>query len=186
MTSCIEPRRHTFSRTQFECMIDHGIFAPEERLELLEGELLTMSPQKSQHATAVTLVGDALRAAFGADVTVRIQLPLILDDASEPEPDVAVVPGQPRAYRDTHPDTALLICEISDTTLQYDRGRKQAAYARAGIPEYWILNLNDPGLDVYRQPSTQGYLEQLHRSAGTQIAPLARPAALVNVSDLLP
>lgn len=167
-------------------MIDKGVFAPGDRVELLEGELLAMSPQKSEHATAVTLVGDALRAAFGAGVTVRLQLPLILDDASEPEPDIAIVPGGPRAYRDAHPDRALLVCEIADTTLHYDRGRKRAAYARADIPEYWILNLNDRVLEVYRQPCDQEYLEALQKNDTAQIAPLARPASFVNISDLLP
>jgi hypothetical protein len=81
-----------------------------------------MAPQKSRHATAVTLVGDALRVVFGAGVTVRVQLPFALDDRSEPEPDVAIVAGLPGDYRDPHPDRALLLCEVSDTTVAYDRG----------------------------------------------------------------
>jgi hypothetical protein len=120
-------------------MTGAGVFGPEDRLELLDGEIIDMAPQKSRHATAVTLVGEALRTLFRSGATVRVQLPFSLDDRSEPEPDVAVVPGNPRDYRDAHPSRALLICEVSDTTLGYDRGRKLTAYARAGIPEYWIL-----------------------------------------------
>ncbi len=137
MSAVLEVPRHRFSRVQYERMTEAGVFGPEDRLELLDGEIIDMPPQKSRHATAVTLVAEALRTIFGPGATVRVQLPFCLDDRSEPEPDVAVVPGNPRDYRDAHPSRALLVCEVSDTTLAYDRGRKLAAYARAGIPEYW-------------------------------------------------
>ena len=151
-----------FSRAQYERMVEAGVFEPNDRLELLDGEIIDMAPRKSRHATAVTLVGDTLRTIFGPGVTVRVQLPFSLDDHSEPEPDVAVVPGSPRDYRDAHPSRAFLVCEVADTTLAYDRGRKLAAYARAGISEYWILDLIGETLEVCRKPGGG----RIYRAAG--------------------
>ncbi|WP_207148385.1 Uma2 family endonuclease [Thiococcus pfennigii] len=178
--------RYRFSRVQFERMVDAGLFGPSDRLELLDGAIIDRAPQQSRHATAVILVGDALRAVFGPGATVRVQLPFCLDDHSEPEPDVAVVPGDPRSYRDAHPSQALLLCEIADSTLAYDRGRKLAAYARAGIPEYWILALETERLEVFRRPDAGIYVEKRVRSGAEAIAPLARPTQTVPVRDLLP
>lgn len=186
MSAVLEPPRHRFSRAQYERMVEAGVFGPGDRLELLEGEILDMAPQKSRHATAVTLVGDALRVVFGAGVTVRVQLPFALDDRSEPEPDVAVVPGLPRDYRDSHPDRALLLCEVSDATLSYDRGPKLRAYARAGIPEYWILDLVGGALEVCREPVQDGYAERRLISADAWVAPQDRPNQTLLVKDLLP
>lgn len=186
MNATLERTRHRFSRAQFERMLDAGAFEPDDRLELLDGEINDIAPQKSRHATAVTLTGDALRAIFGADATVRLQLPLCLDDYSEPEPDVAVVPGSPRDYRDAHPAQALLICEVSDTTLGYDRGRKLAAYARAGIPEYWILDLSAQCLEVFRHPDHGGYASATILRAEEQVSPLARPEQKLVARALLP
>lgn len=186
MSAVLQPPRHRFSRDQYERMVEAGVFGPADRLELLEGEIIDMAPQKSRHATAVTLLGDALRSLFGAGVTVRVQLPFALDDRSEPEPDVAVVPGLPRDYRDAHPDRALLLCEVSDSTLAYDRGPKLRAYARAGIPEYWILDLVGGTLELCRGPGQDGYAERRLMSADDQVAPLDRPGPTLWVKDLLP
>jgi len=122
-------------------MIAAGVFKPGERRELLEGEILQKIPQGSLHATALRLMEDALRKAFTTRFEVRMQLPLALDAYSEPEPDIAVVPGSVRDYRDAHPATALLIAEVSDSTLDFDRRRKSSLYARTGIPEFRVVNL---------------------------------------------
>jgi Uma2 family endonuclease len=167
-------------------MIDAGIFGPNDRLELLDGEVIDMSPQKSRHATAVTLVGEFMKVVFKQNATVRLQLPFLLDDNSEPEPDVAVVPGNPRDYRDAHPSRALLIVEVSDTTLAYDSGRKLAAYARAGIPEYWIVDLTGETLEVYRDPIKGTYAEQLSLQADQRAQPLAAGHVTLTVKDMLP
>src|SRR5438309_4698604 len=98
-------------------MIDAGVLTTSDHVELVDGEIVTMTPQKSRHATAVSLAGIALSRAFGHDVFVRTQLPLALDVMSEPEPDIAVVAGSPRDYRDNHPSTALLILEVADSSL---------------------------------------------------------------------
>lgn len=186
MSSLFASTAHPLSRRQFERMVDAGVFGPEDRIELLNGEILDMAPQKSRHATAVTLVGDALRGIFGADVTIRSQLPFALDGRSEPEPDVAVVPGHARDYRDAHPAQALLICEVADTTLTYDRGRKLAAYAGAGIAEYWILDLNAERLEVYRQPRAGGYALASIKQADEPVAPIGHETPAILVRDLLP
>jgi Uma2 family endonuclease len=172
-------------------MADAGIFNPDERVELLEGEILVMTPQHSLHSACIGLVHEVLQREFGPGHWVRVQLPLIIDPDSEPEPDVAVVSGSPRDYAHEHPRTALLVVEVSDTTLSLDRNRKATIYARAGIPEYWIVNLLDRCLEVYRdpvsppnQPARYQTIQRL--TAADRIAPLAKPNASVSIADLLP
>jgi Uma2 family endonuclease len=174
-------------------MVDAGVFPPGERVELVDGEVLKMTPQGSVHATAVRLMEDLLRAAFGPGYDVRVQLPLALDPSSEPEPDVTVVLGSPRDYRDAHPSSALLVVEISDTSLPYDREQKGSLYARAGIAEYWIVNLFNQRLEVYRDPTSTpqarygcAYQSLLQFVQGDHISPLAAPQARMAVADLLP
>lgn len=173
-------------REEYEQMVEAGILGPEDRVELVAGEILTMSPQNSPHATAVRLVENALRFAFPAGHDVRAQLPLALSEDSEPEPDVMVVAGSPRDYRDAHPSTALLVVEIGDSTLSLDRGLKKSIYARAGIPEYWILNLLSGVLEVYREPRDGEYASASTLGPRDTICPLSSPAVTVLVADLLP
>lgn len=188
MSAVLEPplSLHRFSRDQYDQMIDAGVFGPEDRIELLNGEIIDMAPQKSRHATAIRLIEIRLSRIFSVGHDVRTQLPLSLDDRSEPEPDVAVVPGNPRDYRDAHPGSALLVVEVSETTLGYDRIRKLAAYARANIPEYWILDLNSETLEVCRHPERDTYTERRILKAADRLAPLAAPAQSFTVSDILP
>lgn len=185
----VEIRRWT--RQEYDRLVASGFFHPEERLELIEGELLRMTPQGSAHATAVSLAENALRAAFRTGYTVRVHMPLALDPDSEPEPDLAVVTGAPRDYRDSHPRTAVLIVEVADTTLPYDRERKTRLYAASGIPEYWVLNLIDRGLEVHRDPAPGESEEKRYRTrvtvpAAETVSPLSCPSTPVAVSDLLP
>jgi len=187
MDTGAHPRRWT--RKEYYRAAELGLFRPDERLELLDGEILQkMSPQKPPHATVVELAARAVTVAFGPDYYVRHQLPLILNPKSEPEPDVLVVPGSPSDYASSHPTAAdvRLVIEVSDTTLRLDRERKQTAYARAGIPEYWILNLPGRRLEVYRDPSGARYRSITFYTDQEEIAPLAAPQSLVRVSDLLP
>ena len=174
-------------------MVAAGVFAPGERVELVDGEVLAMPAQGSQHATAVQLIEEALRAAFGRGYAVRVQMPLALDPSSEPEPDVAVVPGSPRDYRDAHPASALLVVEVADTTLASDREQKGSLYARAGVAEYWLVNLLDRRVEVYRDPAPQpqarygrAYRGVQSYEAGDRISPLAAPGSVVQVADILP
>jgi Uma2 family endonuclease len=187
----VELRRWT--REEYERMIDAGILGENDRVELVAGEIVSVSPQQGRHAAGVSLGQETLRIAVGPDFHVRVQLPLALDPDSEPEPDLAVIAGSPRDYRDMHPTTAILVVEVSDTTLAFDRIRKASVYARAGIPEYWILNLQLQSLEVYRDPAPDpaaplgyAYRQRLTFGAGDRVQVLMIPGAEVTVTDLLP
>src|SRR5262245_17672897 len=193
MARAIEAQLKTrrWRRVEYERLVDLGMFTGE-RLELLAGLLIVGEPQGSHHAAIVAHVGQVLALAFGSGWHPRLQMPLALDDDSEPEPDVAVVAGVPRDYLDAHPATAALVVEVAESSLRLDRV-KSGLYARAGIQDYWIANLVDRPLEVHREPhsaaeSTHGrvyrFVELLHPPA--TVAPLASPTALIRVADLLP
>jgi Uma2 family endonuclease len=148
--SAVHVRRWT--RQEYERMSEAGVLTENDRVELIGGEILTVTPQKSPHATAMVLTLEALRRVLPANLHLRSQLPLALGDDSEPEPDVAVVHGSMRDYRDEHPHSALLIVEVSDSTLAFDRHVKASLYARAGVPEYWVVNLVESVVEIYREP----------------------------------
>ena len=179
---------HLWTREKYEKMVSAGVFHPEERLELINGEILEMTPQSKAHATAVCLVDEALSAVYARDFTVRVQVPMAMGESSEPEPDVAVVRGRPRDYLECHPTVAALVVEISDSSLRYDREHKKRLYAASGTPEYWILNLVDQCLEVYRDPDQEKATYQsctvLARS--NAVSPLTRPDSSIPVADLLP
>lgn len=150
-------------------------------------------PQHSPHRTAVLLVATALERAFGEGWFVQIQSPIILDDRSEPEPDVCVVGGSPRDYVAAHPRRPALIVEVAQLGLRRARGRKASAYARARIADYWIVNLVERVLEVHREPARPGpalrrwtyaLIEPL--GAEATVSPLAAPLAAIRVADLLP
>lgn len=169
-------------------MVDAGIFGPEDRVELLDGLLVAREPQGGLHAMAIGLVRAALERAFGRRHHIREEKPVALDDLSEPEPDVVVVRGRLRDFRE-HPSSPVLIVEVADSSLKLDRLRKGALYARAGIAEYWIVNLIDEVLEVYRQPVrkvgwTYASVRLLERNA--TVSPLAAPRARIRVASLLP
>ena len=166
-----------WTRVEYERLAEAEILGPGDHVELVGGHLLVKEPQDSPHATAVQLVQRALTVAFGAGWNVRAQLPIALDDESEPEPDVAVVAGDPRDYRDAHPASPVLIVEVSLSRLAFDRGHKASLYARAGVPDYWIVNLPDRRLEVCRAPRAD---------AGDRVSPLAALHTSVDVADLLP
>jgi Uma2 family endonuclease len=177
---------HRFSRAEYERMAEVGVFAPDARLELIDGEILTMPPQSTRHFTAILLAEEALAAAFGAAYHVRPQGPFAIDGRSEPEPDLAVVPGARRDFVGAHPSTAALIMEVADSSLGFDRIAKKRLYARNGIPEYWILDLTKARLEVYRGPAGEDYAQQRVLASGDRIRPLAEDAAEIRVADLLP
>lgn len=187
------PDLHRWSRREYRLMIDHSLLDEDDPVELLDGLLLVKEPQHSPHRTAVILVAKALERGFGEGWFVQTQSPIILDDRSEPEPDVCVVRGSPRDYAAAHPTRPALIVEVAQSGLLLARGRKAAAYARAAIADYWILNLGDRVLEVYREPArpgparrTWGYLAIDTLGADATVTPLAAPAALIRVADLLP
>jgi Uma2 family endonuclease len=175
-----------WTREEYERLVDDGYFRPDERAELLDGIIYEMSPQKSWHAAAIQALQEILLPIFGQGFSVRFQLPLALSLRSQPEPDVAVIRGHWRDYRDFHPSTAVLLIEVADTTLLYDRETKGAIYAQAGIPDYWIGNGIDTCLEVYREPRDGKYRSRTVLKAGDFVSPLARPEASISVAELLP
>ena len=178
---------------EYERAGELGIFGEDERLELLEGEIVQkMSPQRSPHAASIDLVSEELRSVFGKEVRVRVQVPFNIGQRSQPEPDVYVVRGGVRDFVKAHPRSALLVVEIADTTLRADLGRKALLYARAGVPEYWVMDLNIGELIVHRDPvedveSITGHrystITKLH--AGDKVTPLLANRE-ASVSNLLP
>lgn len=194
MASAVEPYVTTrrWRRVEYDRLVELGIFVGE-RLELLDGMLVVGEPQGSSHAAIVMHVGQVLAAAFGAGWHPRLQAPLALDDDSEPEPDVAVVAGAPRDYLGAHPSTAALVVEVADSSLRLDRRLKSGLYARAGLPEYWIVNLVDAVLEVHRapQPAADAAYWWAYQSVEVlrppaTVTPLAAPHARIPVADLLP
>ena len=188
-----EIRARRWTRAEYDRLIDLGVFQPGEPIELIGGQLMVCEPQGSGHFTAVGLVDDTLRAAFGPGWVVRAQGPLALDDESEPEPDVAVAPGSRRDYLRSHPALPVLAVEIAESSLSFDRRQKGSLYARAGLGDYWIVNLVDRVLEVYRRPLADPaapygwrYAEVQTLRPGETVSPLAAPAARVPVDDLLP
>ena len=185
-------RTRRWTRAEYEHLIEIGIFRPGEPVELMDGDLVVSEPQGSAHHTAIGLVEDALRAALPAGWFVRSQGPLALDDDSEPEPDVALIPGARRAYAQQHPARPALVIEVSESSLALDRDYKGSLYARAHLDDYWIVNLIDRVVEVYRQPvpdSSAPYgwryasREVLAHDASVEL--LAVPSLRLRVSDLL-
>ena len=188
MTSVSDPAAETYRwrRDVYDRAVEAGVFGPDDRLELIEGDLLVMAPHGSRHATAIRLVDRVLRRVFGEDCIVQCQLPLAIAEDSEPEPDVAVVEGEIADYRDAHPSAALLVVEVADDSLRRDRTVKRRLYARCGIPDYWIVSLPDACLEVYRHPSGDDYRDVAVLRAGETVTPLAAPGATIAVSGMLP
>lgn len=189
----MDVRERKWTRVEYERLVEAEILGPDDRVELLGGAMICKEPLHSPHATSILLVQRALAAAFGPGWAVRPQMPVALDDESEPEPDVAVVPGAPRDYRDAHPARPVLVVEVALSRLGFDRDRKGSLYARAGVADYWIVNLPDRRLEVYRGPVPDGaapfgwrYGTAAALGPDERIAPLAAPGGGVLVADLLP
>jgi Uma2 family endonuclease len=179
-----------WTRIEYDRLVELGVFRGES-IELLGGQLFVAEPQSSDHATAVGLVDDALRAALPAGWIVRSQMPVALDEESEPEPDLAVVPGTRAAYRRTHPARPVLAIEVAKSSLEFDRLHKGSLYARAGVRDYWIVNLIDRVVEVHRDPGPDPsaphgwrYLTRETVAAPGFVVPLALPAVRIAVAAL--
>lgn len=182
------PDLYRWTPEQYHRLIEAGFF-DDGRVELLEGLVWDMASQLTLHTTGVRLTQLALEDAFQGTFEVRVQMSITLPDGTEPEPDVAVAPGTPLNYLEHHPgpEELLLVTEVSDSTLVKDRGPKLVSYAQAFIAEYWIVNLVNRQLEVYRQPSPAGiYTDFKVYLPGESIAPLNAPGKTVAVADLLP
>jgi Uma2 family endonuclease len=188
-----EIRTRQWTRAEYDRLIEVGVFRPGDPVELLGGELVVAEPQSEAHYTAVGLVEDALKVAFGPGWLIRTQGPIALDEESEPEPDIAVAPGGRRDYSRQHPARPVLVVEVALSSLSLDRHHKGSLYSRARLQDYWILNLAERVLEVYREPveDTRApfgwrYASVQALGPGLSTTPLAAPVGRVLISDLLP
>lgn len=181
-----------WTRAEYEKLVECGVFVGEP-LELLGGQLIVGEPHGPYHASSIGRVTDAVRTIVPPEWIVRVQTPVALDDESEPEPDIAVVAGSHADYETAHPSRPALVIEVADSSVGFDRVAKGSFYARAGIQDYWIVNLVDGVLEVYREPApdadaSRGWryrsVERLSREA--YVAPVAFPGRTLPVASLLP
>lgn len=182
----IQQSQRRLTVDEYHRMIDAGIFDEDDKVELLAGVLVEMTPQSGRHAYAIQILTGLLVRGVGPGFDVRVQLPLTVSDASEPEPDFAVVPAGTGAA-DAHPTTALLVVEVSRASLARDRAVKAPLYARAGVNEYWIVNLDAAEVEVFRDPdSGAGRYRASHTvDREGELNAVALPGVRVKVSAML-
>jgi Uma2 family endonuclease len=181
-----------WTRVEYDRLVGLGVFEGD-RIELIGGQLVVAEPQGEYHASSINVAEYALRSVLPPGWLVRTQAPVSLDDESEPEPDLVVVPGRPTDYRHAHPARPVLAVEVAESSLAFDRQHKGSLFARAGIQDYWIVNLVDRVLEVYRDPGPDPSAPYgwRYRSVTTLappavVAPLAFASSQLAVADLLP
>lgn len=183
-----QPSLRLLKTSEYEQMVAAGIFNEDDRVELLEGVIVEMSPKGMKHATSTDRASRHFIRLLGERVIVRNQNPIRLNDHSEPEPDLVLVALEEFEYANRHPqaEDVYLVLEVSDTTLAYDRNRKGVSYAKAGIVQYLILNVNEMEIEDYREPSADGYRRKQTYTMGRSFNLVAFPAVTIKVGDLLP
>ena len=187
----IEPpevfKRHLLTVDEYHRMAESGVLAPDARVELIEGEVLDMATIGTRHASRVKRLTQLFTAVIGKSAIVAVQDPVRLDSRSEPQPDLSVLRPRDDFYDAAHPTAAdvLLLVEVSDTTSRYDREIKAPLYARHGILELWVVDLDNNLLLVHRKPGNNGYGEVLQLSAPGKLSPQALPQAVVDLSRIL-
>lgn len=187
----VEPTPRRWTREEYHRLDELGLFEGQ-KVELIDGEIVQLSPQKYPHAFSVDEVQDLLIELFGKEYWVRSQLPLGHGESSEPEPDASVVKGDKRDFSD-HPTDAVLVVEVSMSTLQYDKTIKASQYAKYGVPDYWVIDLVNRQLIVHRQPIADEAAPMGHRYESIEtiahdgeVSPLEVPEAKLSVAAMLP
>lgn len=177
-----------YSVSDYFALVEEGLIAADERVELLDGLIVAMPLHTPLHASGIRRLDQTLRRVLGPDVLLSCQLSLVLGDSSVPEPDMAVLPGRLEDYDHRHPTRALLVVEVSCSTLAQDRLTKSRIYAGGGIPEYWIVNLRDQVVEWYADPDPARRLyRERGKAEGTERLPLrAFPELVVTAGELLP
>ena len=191
MTDVTPPVPHEPTRISVDAyfdLVERGVIAEDERVELLEGVIVSMTPSGPRHATVVSLFAEALLRAVGERAAVRNQLTMVFRPASAPEPDIAVVAGTHRDYLRAHPSVALLVVEVSDSSLAQDRLSKSRIYAQAGIPEYWVVNLREGVVEAMRDPDRTLALYRDVRRVGREerLEIAALPGVGIDLAGLVP
>jgi len=184
MNAEVETRRFTVE--EYEHLAETGFFRPDERVELLNGEIFNMAPIGIRHAKAVQRLIRQMSRKFAEVALVDSQTPFILDDESEPQPDILLLRLEfEKVMKRPRPADILLVVEVSDSTYRFDSSDKLRAYARNGIREYWIINLQDSCVEVYRSPQGERYTEQFKQTTGTMVSPLEFSDRSLAVADIL-
>jgi len=189
MSAVLEyPQRHAVSAEEYLRMGEGGVFAPDARLELIEGEIVEMAPIGSPHAGMVNTLNWLLTRAAGELAVVAVQNPVIVGDRSVPQPDLALLKPRADRYARSHPTSAdvLLVVEVADTTLPFDLGTKIPLYARGGIAEAWVVDVQERAVRVFRDPSASGYRTSFTVSGGGSVTALLLPAIVVALPALFP
>lgn len=184
----VNPTKHLTNLDEWRRLGEANIFPPGSRLELIHGEILDMAPIGFNHSGHLNRLVKLLTRLIPDDVIPSVQNPLQLGDLSEPEPDFMLLKPNPDFYSSRHPnaDDVLLLIEVADTSLTFDQNQKLRLYAMHGIPEYWLLNLNDSCLEVYRQPSGESYAEKSTLRTGNTITLSHIPdITLINIANIL-
>jgi Uma2 family endonuclease len=181
------PRRHRLTVDEYYRMAEVGLLAPDARVELIDGEIIDMPPIGMPHGSVVDRLTQMLIRAVGDRAIVRVQGAVRLSRFSQPQPDIALLAPSANFYLDKHPTAAdtLLIIEVSDTTLRYDSKIKAALYARHGVPEYWIVDLEEGKLHFFRAPSTGGYAEVSSVSSAGSVTVAALPEVSIDLAAVL-
>ena len=179
--------RHRITVDEYYRMAEVGLLAADARVELIEGEILDMPPIGSRHAGVVSLLDRLLSRAAGDEAIVRVQLPLRLTNASEPQPDLALVKPRSDYYSTRHPTAAdtLLVVEVSQTTVRYDRQIKLPLYARHAVPELWIVDLKSGQVHLFRSPRGEEYADVSNIAEPGILALAQLPAVMVDLSPIL-
>ncbi len=187
----LEPRVKQWTRAEYYRLDELGWFR-NERVELVDGEILVMSPQSPEHYLALERICRCLEKVFGEKYWIRSQGPVTQGDYNEPELDVCVVRGPPEEYRN-HPTSAFLVIEVSKTSLMFDKTIKQSLYAGMDVPDYWVLDLEHGQLLVYRDPIADESAPFGHRyrqvdtlASDSLISPLENPNVTILIADMLP
>lgn len=178
---------HLWNVYEYHRMIKTGILTSDDKVELLEGQIIQMSPQRPPDAATTQCASDYLRDLLSGRAIVRVQLPITLLPNSEPEPDIAVVRIDSQRYIDHHPapDEIFLLVEVAKTTL-HDRVNKARIYAIANITEYWVLDVQQRQVYIFRQPGTETYQQEIILNQDATISPVAFPDINVIVNHLFP
>ncbi|NJM52990.1 MAG: Uma2 family endonuclease [Blastocatellia bacterium] len=179
-------KHHLITVAEYDRMIELGVYTENDRIELLNGEIIELMPKGPKHVYFNEKVADFFKEKLDKNVDVRSQNPIVLDDFSEPEPDIVLAKPPRENYLENHPAPAdiYLIMEISDTTLAYDREAKAKAYSRNGIGQYLLLNLNNETLEEYREPSEDGYQFKRTLRKGDSLNLEAFPEVEIKIDDL--
>jgi len=183
----VEALRRRFTVDEYHRMGEAGIFTEGDRVELVDGEILGMTPIGSLHAACVDRLNRLLVLSAGEQASVRVQSPISLGPDSEPQPDLTLLRPRHDFYASAHPrpGDVLLVVEVADTTLAFDRAVKVPLYARTGIPEVWVVDLPGEAVEVYRRPASGRYAEFRRFVRGKQIVLETFPDLTVAVNDVL-